>query len=60
MNNAAKSHNYSQCDSLLIGGKSGAHTFPYIDVRNNSSKTEHEATTSKIERISCFIASKEG
>ena len=60
MNNAAKSHNYSQCDSLLIGGKSGAHTFPYIDVRNNSSKTEHEATTSKIGEDQLFYCKQRG
>ena len=59
MNNAAKSHNYSQCDSLLIGGKSGAHTFPYIDVRNNSSKTEHEASTSKIGEDQLFYCKQE-
>ncbi|HLH81098.1 MAG TPA: Fe-S cluster assembly protein SufB, partial [Chthonomonas sp.] len=40
--------NYSQCDSLLIGDKCGAHTFPYIDVRNPTAQVEHEATTSKI------------
>ena len=60
MNNAIKSHNYSQCDSLLIGGKSGAHTFPYIDVRNNSSKTEHEATTSKIGEDQLFYCKQRG
>ena len=60
MNNAAKSHNYSQCDSLLIGGKSGAHTFPYIDVRNNSSKTEHEASTSKIGEDQLFYCKQRG
>ncbi len=60
MNNATKAHNYSQCDSLLIGGKSGAHTFPYIDVRNNSSKTEHEATTSKIGEDQLFYCKQRG
>jgi len=60
MNNALKAHNYSQCDSLLIGGKSGAHTFPYIDVRNNSSKTEHEATTSKIGEDQLFYCKQRG
>ncbi len=40
--------NYSQCDSLLIGDKCGAHTFPYIDVQNSTAQMEHEATTSKI------------
>ncbi|RMF11745.1 MAG: Fe-S cluster assembly protein SufB, partial [Candidatus Dadabacteria bacterium] len=45
---ATGARNYSQCDSLLIGDQCGAHTFPYIDVRNRSAKVEHEATTSKI------------
>ena len=60
MNKASKSHNYSQCDSLLIGNKCGAHTFPYIDVRNNSSKTEHEATTSKIGEDQLFYCKQRG
>ena len=60
MNNAEKAHNYSQCDSLLIGNKCGAHTFPYIDVRNNSSKTEHEATTSKIGEDQLFYCKQRG
>ena len=60
MNNADKAHNYSQCDSLLIGNKCGAHTFPYIDVRNNSSKTEHEATTSKIGEDQLFYCKQRG
>ncbi len=45
---AEGARNYSQCDSLLIGDKCGAHTFPYMDVRNRSAVVEHEATTSKI------------
>jgi Fe-S cluster assembly protein SufB len=45
---AEDARNYSQCDSLLIGDKCGAHTFPYIDVQNSSAQMEHEATTSKI------------
>ena len=45
---ADEARNYSQCDSLLIGDKCGAHTFPYIDVQNASAQMEHEATTSKI------------
>src|SRR5579864_7642780 len=45
---AAGARNYSQCDSLLLGDKCGAHTSPYIDVRNTSSRVEHEASTSKI------------
>src|SRR3546814_6778047 len=46
--NAHKSRNYTQCDSLLIGDKCGAHTFPYIEVKNQTAQIEHEATTSKI------------
>ena len=45
---AENARNYSQCDSLLIGDKCGAHTFPVIDTRNSSAVVEHEATTSKI------------
>src|SRR2546422_1754979 len=43
-----RSRNYSQCDSMLIGDQCGAHTFPYIDVRNSTAIMEHEASTSKI------------
>ncbi|HZI00300.1 MAG TPA: Fe-S cluster assembly protein SufB, partial [Flavisolibacter sp.] len=46
--NAANARNFSQCDSLLLGDKCGAHTFPYIEVKNKSAVVEHEATTSKI------------
>jgi len=45
---ATNARNFSQCDSLLMGNKCGAHTFPYIEARNNSAQIEHEATTSKI------------
>jgi Fe-S cluster assembly protein SufB len=48
MKGAAGARNYSQCDSLLLGDKCGAHTFPYLEVMNNSSQVEHEASTSKI------------
>ena len=48
MKNADKARNYSQCDSILIGSECGAHTFPYIDVRNSSAQMEHEASTSNI------------
>jgi Fe-S cluster assembly protein SufB len=48
--------NYSQCDSLLIGDKCGAHTFPYIEARHPFSQVEHEATTSKISTTSCSTA----
>ena len=46
--NAANARNYTQCDSLLMGDKCGAHTFPYMEVKNPTAKVEHEATTSKI------------
>ena len=46
--NAHGARNYSQCDSLLIGDKCGAHTFPYLEIKNTSAKVEHEASTSKI------------
>ena len=45
---AENARNYTQCDSLLIGDRCGAHTFPYTEVRNASAQLEHEATTSKI------------
>src|SRR5262245_25682998 len=45
---AEGARNYSQCDSLLIGDKCGAHTFPYLEIGNTSAKVEHEASTSKI------------
>lgn len=52
--------NYSQCDSLLIGDRCGAHTFPYIDVCNTSSTVEHEATTSKISEEQLFYCQQRG
>ena len=52
--------NYSQCDSMLIGDQSGAHTFPYIQVRNHSAKVEHEASTSKIGEDQLFYFSQRG
>jgi Fe-S cluster assembly protein SufB len=51
---ADDARNYSQCDSLLIGDRCGAHTFPYIDVQNSSAQMEHEATTSKISEDQLF------
>jgi len=51
---AHDARNYSQCDSLLIGDRCGAHTFPYIDVQNSSAQMEHEATTSKISEDQLF------
>ena len=48
LKSAVAARNYTQCDSLLIGDKCGAHTFPYIEVKNASARMEHEASTSKI------------
>ncbi|NTW32032.1 MAG: Fe-S cluster assembly protein SufB [Bacteroidetes bacterium] len=58
--NASNSRNYSQCDSLLMGDKCGAHTYPYIEVGNKSSVTEHEATTSKISEDQLFYCLQRG
>src|SRR5687767_769150 len=58
--NAANSRNFSQCDSLLLGDKCGAHTFPYIEVKNNSAVVEHEATTSKIGEDQIFYCNQRG
>ena len=58
--NATNSRNYSQCDSLLIGNKCSAHTFPYQEVRNSSSSVEHEATTSKISDEQLFFLNQRG
>lgn len=57
---AANSRNYTQCDSLLLSNTSGAHTFPYIDVQNDSSVVEHEATTSKINEEQIFYCNQRG
>ena len=57
---ALESRNYTQCDSLLIGDKCGAHTVPYIEVRNNSSRVEHEATTSKVDDDQLFYCRSRG
>lgn len=57
---AEGARNYSQCDSLLLGDKCGAHTFPYIDVRNPSAQVEHEATTSKIGEDQIFYCNQRG
>ncbi len=57
---AVNSHNFSQCDSLLLGDKCGAHTFPYMEVKNTSSKVEHEATTSKIGDDQIFYCKQRG
>ena len=57
---AKNSRNYTQCDSLLIGSECGAHTVPYIEVRNNSSRVEHEATTSKVDDDQMFYCRSRG
>jgi Fe-S cluster assembly protein SufB len=57
---AAGARNYSQCDSMLIGDQSGANTFPYIQVRNNSATVEHEASTSKIGEDQLFYFAQRG
>lgn len=57
---ASNARNYTQCDSLLIGSTCGAHTFPYIEVRNKSAQVEHEATTSKIGEDQIFYCNQRG
>jgi Fe-S cluster assembly protein SufB len=57
---ATDSRNYTQCDSLLIGDKCGAHTVPYIEVKNSSSRVEHEATTSKVDEDQLFYCRSRG
>ncbi|MCC6421107.1 MAG: SufD family Fe-S cluster assembly protein, partial [Gemmataceae bacterium] len=57
---AANARNYSQCDSLLLGDKCGAHTFPYIEVRNHTAKVEHEASTSRIGEDQIFYCKQRG
>ena len=60
MKNAENARNYSQCDSILIGDNCGAHTFPYIDVRNPSAQMEHEASTSRIGEDQLFYCNQRG
>ncbi len=60
MKRATNARNFSQCDSLLMGDKCGAHTFPYIDIANSSAKVEHEATTSKIGEDQIFYCNQRG
>mgnify|MGYP000539226268 CR=1 FL=1 len=57
---AEQARNYTQCDSLLIGDKCGAHTVPYIEVKNNSARVEHEATTSKVDDEQLFYLMARG
>ncbi len=58
--NAENARNFSQCDSLLLGDKCGAHTFPYLEVHNKSAKVEHEATTSKVGEDQIFYCNQRG
>ncbi|MDQ1088481.1 MULTISPECIES: Fe-S cluster assembly protein SufB [unclassified Siphonobacter] len=60
MKRAENARNFSQCDSLLLGDKCGAHTFPYIEVKNNTATVEHEATTSKIGEDQLFYCNQRG
>lgn len=60
MKNAENARNYSQCDSMLIGDRCGAHTFPYLEAKNPSAKIEHEATTSKIGEDQLFYCQQRG
>mgnify|MGYP001238366084 FL=1 len=60
LKNARNARNFSQCDSILIGDKCGAHTLPYIDIRNADSQSEHEATTSKIGEDQLFYCNQRG
>jgi Fe-S cluster assembly protein SufB len=57
---ADNARNHSQCDSLLMGDACGAHTFPYIDINNNTAMVEHEATTSKINEEQLFYCQQRG
>jgi len=57
---AIGARNYSQCDSLLIGDKCGAHTFPYLEIKNTSARVEHEASTSKIGEDQIFYCRQRG
>ena len=60
LRNAENARNFSQCDSLLLGDKCGAHTFPYMEVANTSAVVEHEATTSKIGEDQLFYCNQRG
>ncbi len=60
MKSAEGARNYSQCDSLLMGDKCGAHTFPYLEVKNTTAQVEHEASTSKIGEDQLFYARQRG
>ncbi len=60
LKSAENARNYTQCDSLLVGDKCGAHTFPYIEVKQPSAQVEHEATTSKISEDQLFFCQQRG
>ena len=60
MKSCQNAHNYSQCDSLLLGDKCGAHTFPYLEIENSTAQVEHEATTSKIGEDQIFYCNPRG
>ena len=60
MPGAENARNFSQCDSMLMGDTCGAHTFPYLEVRNKSAQVEHEATTSKIGEDQIFYLNQRG
>ena len=60
MKGATGARNYSQCNSLLLGDKCGAHTFPYLEVLNSSAQVEHEASTSKIGEDQLFYCRQRG
>jgi Fe-S cluster assembly protein SufB len=60
MKGAKNARNYSQCDSMLVGDKCGAHTYPYIDVRNSTAVMEHEATTTKVGEEQIFYCQQRG
>src|SRR5437870_7554152 len=60
LKNAEHARNYTQCDSLLMGDKCGAHTFPYIEVKNSTAHMEHEASTSKIGEDQIFYCNQRG
>lgn len=60
LKNATNARNFSQCDSLLLGDKCGAHTFPYLEIDNHSAVVEHEATTSKIGEDQIFYCNQRG
>ena len=57
---AENARNYTQCDSMLVGNRCGAHTFPYIEVGNNTAQVEHEASTSKIGEDQLFYFAQRG